>query len=69
LLREALEQCAAEGDLHHESALRNNLADVLHRAGNRDQAMAELKLAVTGFAAIGAEDELRYPGIWDLAEW
>ena len=31
--------------------------------------MAELKLAVTGFAAIGAEDELRYPGIWDLAEW
>ncbi|HLW94608.1 MAG TPA: AAA family ATPase [Solirubrobacteraceae bacterium] len=69
LLREALEQCAAEGDLHHESALRNNLADVLHRAGSRDQAMAELKLAVTGFAAIGAEDELRYPGIWDLAEW
>jgi DNA-binding SARP family transcriptional activator len=69
LLREALEQCAAEGDLHHESALRNNLADVLHRAGSSDQAMAELKLAVTGFAAIGAEDELRYPGIWDLAEW
>ncbi|HEX4035909.1 MAG TPA: AAA family ATPase [Solirubrobacteraceae bacterium] len=69
LLREALEQCTAEGDLHHEAALRNNLADVLHRAGRRDQAMAELKLAVTGFAAIGAEDELRYPGIWDLAEW
>jgi len=69
LLSEALGQCAGEGDLHHEAALRNNLADVLHRAGARDQAMAELKLAVTAFAAIGGEDELLYPGIWGLTEW
>jgi DNA-binding SARP family transcriptional activator/predicted negative regulator of RcsB-dependent stress response len=69
LLREALAQCAAEGDLHHEAALRNNLADVLHRAGHRDAAMEELKLAVSAFATIGREDELAYPGIWSLAEW
>ena len=69
LLYEALAQCEAEGDLHHEAALRNNLADVLHRAGARDAAMEELKLAVTAFAAIGGEDEMLYPGIWSLAEW
>lgn len=69
LLYEALVQCEAEGDLHHQAALRNNLADVLHRSGARDAAMAELKLAVTAFAAIGGEDELLYPGIWGLAEW
>jgi tetratricopeptide (TPR) repeat protein len=69
LLYEALAQCEAEGDLHHQAALRNNLADVLHRSGARDAAMAELKLAVTAFAAIGGDDELLYPGIWSLAEW
>jgi DNA-binding SARP family transcriptional activator/Tfp pilus assembly protein PilF len=69
LLYEALAQCEAEGDLHHQAALRNNLADVLHRSGARDAAMAELKLAVTAFAAIGGKDELQHPGIWSLAEW
>ena len=33
LLREALELCVVQGDLHHEAALRNNLADVLHHGG------------------------------------
>ena len=69
LIREALEQCAAEGDLHHEAALRNNLADILHKAGRGDQAMAELKLAVSAFATIGGEGENLYPGVWSLAEW
>jgi DNA-binding SARP family transcriptional activator len=69
LIREALEQCAAEGDLHHEAALRNNLADVLHKAGYGEQAMEELKLAVSAFATIGAEGENLYPGVWSLAEW
>ncbi len=46
-----------------------NLADVLHRAGASEEAMWELKPAVTAFAAIGGEDELIYPGIWSLAEW
>ena len=70
LLREALAQCALEGDLHHEAALRNNLADVLHRSGRREAAMEELKRAVSAFAAVGGEDdEFLYPGIWSLAEW
>jgi DNA-binding SARP family transcriptional activator len=69
LIREALEQCAAEGDLHHEAALRNNLADILHKAGLGDQAMEELKRAVSAFATIGGEGENLYPGVWNLAEW
>jgi DNA-binding SARP family transcriptional activator len=69
LIREALVQCSAEGDLHHEAALRNNLADILHKAGRGDEAMAELKRAVSAFAAIGGEGEDLYPGVWSLAEW
>ncbi len=69
LLREALEQCATERDLHHEAAVRNNLADVLHKAGRAEQSMEELKLAVSAFATIGAEGENLYPGVWSLAEW
>jgi len=69
LIREALAQCATEGDLHHEAALRNNLADVLHTAGRGDEAMAELKRAVAAFAMIGGEGDDLYPGVWSLAEW
>jgi DNA-binding SARP family transcriptional activator len=69
LLREALELCVVQGDLHHEAALRNNLADVLHHSGRTEESMAELKRAVSGFAAIGGEGEERYPGIWSLVEW
>jgi tetratricopeptide (TPR) repeat protein len=69
LTREALELCIAQGDRHHEAALRNNLADVLHRAGKSDGAMAELKLAATAFAAIGSDGEALYPGVWSLVEW
>lgn len=69
LIREALTQCSTEGDLHHEAALRNNLADVLHKAGRGDEAMEELKRAVAAFAMIGGEGEDLYPGVWSLAEW
>jgi DNA-binding SARP family transcriptional activator/tetratricopeptide (TPR) repeat protein len=69
LTREALELCIARGDRHHEAALRNNLADVLHQAGRQDGAMEELKRAVTAFAAIGSESESLYPGVWGLVEW
>ena len=70
LLREAIAQCLREGDLHHEAALRNNLADVLHQAGRGGEAMTELKLAVSTFATIDSEpgEDLR-PGVWSLAEW
>jgi DNA-binding SARP family transcriptional activator len=69
LIRAALAQCSTEGDLHHEAALRNNLADVLHKAGRGDEAMAELKRAVAAFAMIGGQGEDLYPGVWSLAEW
>ena len=69
LLTEALELCHKQGDLHHEAALHNNLADVLHKAGARDEAMEELKRAVAVFARIGAEDEELRPGVWSLADW
>jgi DNA-binding SARP family transcriptional activator len=69
LTREALELCVAQGDRHHEAALRTNLADLLHRAGRSDGAMEELKRAVTGFATIGSDGDALYPGVWSLVEW
>jgi DNA-binding SARP family transcriptional activator len=69
LTRQALDLCLAQGDRHHEAALRNNLADILHKAGSSDGAMEELKRAVTAFAAIGSEGEALYPGVWSLVEW
>jgi tetratricopeptide (TPR) repeat protein len=69
LTREALELCVAQGDRHHEAALRNNLADLLHRSGQSDVAMEELKRAVTAFATIGSEGDALYPGVWSLVEW
>jgi len=69
LTRQALELCVARGDRHHEAALRNNLADVLHRAGRNEGAIEELKRAVTAFAAIGSEGDALYPGVWTLVEW
>jgi tetratricopeptide (TPR) repeat protein len=69
LLRQALELCTAQGDRHRQAALRNNLADVLHKAGRRDGAMEELKHAATAFAAIGSDGGELYPGVWNLVEW
>lgn len=69
LTREALELCIGQGDRHHEAALRNNLADLLHRAGQSEGAMEELKRAVTAFATIGSEGDALYPGVWSLVEW
>ena len=57
LVREALELVAAQGDRHREAALRNNLADTLHRAGRDDEAMEELKRAVAIFAEVGGHED------------
>ena len=57
--------CTELGDRHREAALRNNRADLLHAAGRHDEAMDELKRAVTIFAEIGAER----PEVWKLARW
>jgi DNA-binding SARP family transcriptional activator len=69
LVREALELVAAQGDRHREAALRNNLADTLHRAGREEDAMEELKRAVAIFAEVGGHDDEPRPGVWQLVEW
>ena len=60
-MREALALVAAQGDRHREAALRNNLADTLHRAGRDDEAMEELKRAVAIFAEVGGHDDEPQP--------
>ena len=68
LTRTALALCAAQGDRHREAALHNNLADLLHAAERPEEAMEQLKRAVTIFAEIGAEGEPQ-PEVWKLARW
>ncbi|MBA2364437.1 MAG: tetratricopeptide repeat protein, partial [Chloroflexia bacterium] len=69
LEEEALAICAAQGDRHREAALHNNLADILHATGQREAAMAHLKLAVTIYAEIGVEAGAVRPEVWKLTEW
>jgi predicted ATPase len=69
LQQRALALCVAQGDRHREAALRNNLADTLHDAGETGAAMAQLKEAVSIFAEIGQEAGERQPEIWKLIEW
>ena len=59
----------AQGDLHHEAALRNNLADILHGSGRHEEAMEELKRAVSGCAAIGGDGGTLDPGVWSHVDW
>jgi DNA-binding SARP family transcriptional activator len=67
LTDQALALCTELGDRHREAALRNNRADLLHAADRHDEAMDELKRAVTIFAEIGAESPR--PEVWKLARW
>ncbi|MFO7678728.1 MAG: AAA family ATPase [Chloroflexota bacterium] len=69
LLESALHHCLTYGDRHWEAALRNNLADLLHRSGQGEAAMAQLKQAVTIYAEIGQETGDWQPEIWKLSEW
>jgi tetratricopeptide (TPR) repeat protein len=68
LTRAALDLCAAQGDRHREAALHNNLADLLHAAGEPEEAMRHLKRAVAIFAEVGVEGEPR-PEVWKLVRW
>ena len=69
LTLEALELCRTSGDRHHEAALHNNLADLLHLSGRSEPAMVHLKTAVELLAEIGAQDEQPRAGIWKLVQW
>ncbi len=69
LAETALALCAAQGDRHREAALHNNLADLLHAAGQAEKAMLHLKQAVSIYAEIGVEAGTVQPEIWKLVEW
>ena len=65
----ALELCAEQGDRHRAAALYNNLADLYHRVGRSDEAMAQLERAVGIFSEIGADAGEMLPEVWMLVEW
>jgi tetratricopeptide (TPR) repeat protein len=67
--REALALGRQLGDRHREAALHNNLADVLHAAGQRDEAMELQRSAARLFAGVGASAGGLQPGVWRLVEW
>ena len=69
LARAASTLCTSQGDRHREAAIHNNLADLLHAAGESEAAMSHLKQAVAIFAEIGAEAGPMQPEIWKLVEW
>ena len=68
----ALKLCTStSADRHHEAALHNNLADLLHACGRAEESMSHLKRSVEIFAEVGdsaAGAEPR-PGIWRLVRW
>ena len=66
---QALALCIAQGDRHREAALRTNLADRLRDAGDIEAAIAQLKVAVSIFAEIGADAGDLHPEIWKLTDW
>ncbi len=68
-LAEALALCERYGDRHYEAALRSNLADVLHQAGEEAAAQEQIKQSVTIYAEIGREQENWRAEIWQLMEW
>lgn len=65
----SLDLCATLGDRHHEAALHNHLADLLHAADRSDDAMKHVRQAVLIYAEIGVEAGTVQPEIWKLSEW
>jgi DNA-binding SARP family transcriptional activator len=69
LTQDALRLCERQGDLHHQAALENNLADLFHAEGRVDDAMIHLKRAVQLFAEVGGRPGDLRPEVWTLVEW
>ena len=69
LTQDALGLCERQGDLHHQAALENNLADLFHADGQADEAMIHLKRAVALFADIGGRPGDLRPEVWTMVEW
>jgi DNA-binding SARP family transcriptional activator len=69
LASEALDICIAQGDRHREAALYSNLADFLHAAGRRDEALGHVTRSAEIFAEINVVSGQMQPGVWKLVEW
>ncbi len=65
----ALDLCVTLGDRHHEAALHNHLADLLHAADRSTEATTHVRQAVLIYAEIGVEAGTVQPEIWKLTEW
>ncbi len=65
----ALDLSVTLGDRHHEAALHNHLADLLHAANRSTEAMAHVRQAVLIYAEIGVEAGTVQTEIWKLSEW
>jgi tetratricopeptide (TPR) repeat protein len=66
--REALRLGLEHGDRHRAAALHTNLADRLHAAGAREEALEHLTAAARLFGDVD-DPGLRRPEIWKLAQW
>lgn len=62
---------STSADRHHEAALHNNMADLLHASGRSEESMWHLKRSVEIFAEVGdvGADEEPRPGVWRLVRW
>lgn len=67
LVEEAIELASKTGHLHYEAALRNHLADLLHRQGSIEDSQKEQTKAMSLFAGV-ASDEWE-PEVWLLSRW
>jgi tetratricopeptide (TPR) repeat protein len=68
----AIDLCSTtSADRHHEAALHNNMADLLHACGRSEESMWHLKRSVEIFAEVGdvGSGEEPRPGIWRLVRW
>jgi DNA-binding SARP family transcriptional activator/tetratricopeptide (TPR) repeat protein len=71
-LRQALGIAVGIGDRHHEAALRSNLADTLHAAGRRPEAVEEVGRSAAIMAelgGIGLEASEPSAEVWRLTDW
>jgi DNA-binding SARP family transcriptional activator/predicted ATPase len=68
-LRAAIQLCRRYGDRHYEAALRSNLADMYHQAGDDTAAREQIRQSVTIYAEIGQAHDSWQAEIWQLMEW
>ena len=68
LARDALQLGLEHGDQHRAAALHTNLADLLHAAGQQDEAREHQLAAARLFAGVD-DEQSRRPEIWKLSRW